>query len=97
MRCERHELTLPLVYQRLSLRQRRAPGALRQTNKDAPKDDREKEAADGDGDGDDDYGRMTKTVACRVPREKAKGAWLSGYLGGGKKVWVAVARAHVEL
>lgn len=97
MHCERHELTLPLVYERLSLGQRRAPGALGQTNSDAPKDDRKKNAADGGGDGDDDYGRMTKTVACRVPREEAKGAWLCGYLGGRKKVWVAVARAHVEL
>ena len=88
MLCERYEFPLPLVYQGLSLRQRRALGALRQTKKDAPKKDREKKAADGSGDGDDDYGRMTQTVGCRVPREKAKGAWLtrSGYLGGGKEV-----------
>jgi hypothetical protein len=72
---------LPLVYQSLSLRERRTPGALRQTRKDAPTNDHENKTTDGGGDGDDENSRMTKTVACRArgAREMAKGVWLSGY------------------
>jgi hypothetical protein len=93
---ECHELTLPLMYQSLSLREGRAPGALGQTRKDAPENDCENKYADGGSDGNDEDGRMTKTVtgACRVAMEIVDGAW--GYLAGGEKVWVVVTQAHVE-